>query len=580
MKRIVSLVLALMFVFGAVSAIAQVPYYSIPSDINEIFPLDGDPIQLNVYSQLANYAGIQTGWSAALLKDLFNVTINIIPDSDGTFETRMASGNLGDMVVWGANGADYKNAIEKGMLFNWEEYGFLDMYAPYVAANYTDALESNREISGTGDVYGFGFNVASTKGSHQSFFYSWDLRWDLYKQLGYPEIKDLKDLMEVFKQMKAICPTDDRGNETYAVSVWPDWDGNMVMYVKALATAYRGYDELGIGHYNPLNGEFYDCLAQNSPYMECVQFFNELYRNSLLDPNSMTQNYEQMIEKVKNSGTFWSIFNYAGSMAYNTDEHMAQGRMMYARVPDEAYPITYGLGTTGGVRIWSIGADTAYPDLCLAIMDFLATPEGSMTMWYGPRGLMWDYNADGGMYFTELGKKCNLDTKHDLTGVEWISPYTGKSYTLSGNFNDGCLQINNNTLTKDMVNPDGKLGETFNKDTWVSELTATTYDIQQDWRDYTGVSLSDQYFEKLNHYIIMPDIPYAESEKDDELTVIWNQVTKAITTYTWRAIFAKNPGEYNYHISEMKRICKEYGYEKCVAWSQQEAAIKWALSQN
>ena len=581
MKKLVSLILAIVLSIGAFSAIASdIPYYSIPSDINEIFPLDGEPIQLNVYSQLANYAGIQTGWSAALLKDLFNVTINIIPDSDGTFETRMASGNLGDMVVWGANGADYKNAIEKRMLFNWEEFGFLDMYAPYIAANYKDALESNREISGTGEVYGFGFNVASTKGSHQSFFYSWDLRWDLYKQLGYPEIKDLKDLMEVFKQMKAICPNDDRGNETYAVSVWPDWDGNMVMYVKALGTAYYGFDELGIGHYNPENGEFYDCLAANSPYMECVQFFNDLYRNGLLDPNSMTQNYEQMSEKVKNSGTFWSIFNYAGSMAYNTDEHLSQGRMMYARVPDNASPITYGLGTTGGVRIWSIGADTAYPDLCLAILDFLATPEGSMTMWYGPRGLTWDYNEEGGMYFTELGKKCNNDTKHDLTGVEWVSPYTGKSYTLSGNYNDGSLQINNTTLTKDMVNPDGKLGETFNKDTWVSELTATTYDIQQDWRDYTGVSLADQYFEKINNYTIMPDIPYSESEKDDELTVIWNQVTKAITTYTWRAIFAKNPGEYNYHVNEMKRICKEYGYDKCVAWSQQEAAIKWALSQN
>ncbi len=58
MKRIVSLVLALILMLGAFSAIAEVPYYSIPSDINEIFPLDDEPIQLNVYSQLANYAGI------------------------------------------------------------------------------------------------------------------------------------------------------------------------------------------------------------------------------------------------------------------------------------------------------------------------------------------------------------------------------------------------------------------------------------------------------------------------------------------------------------------------------------------
>ena len=99
--------------------------------------------------------------------------------------------------------------------------------------------------------------------------YSWDLRWDLYSQLGYPEIKNLDDLLAVFKKMKEICPTDELGNETYAASLWPDWDGNMVMYVKALATAYYGYDELGFGLYNPTNGEFYDALDENGPYIEC-----------------------------------------------------------------------------------------------------------------------------------------------------------------------------------------------------------------------------------------------------------------------------------------------------------------------
>ena len=116
MKKLVSLVLALILALGCVSALAEsIPYYAIPSDVNEIFPLDDEPVRLEVYSQLANYNGLQTGWSAALLKDLFNVEVVIIPDMDGTYETRMANGNLGDLVVWGDNGADYKQAIAKGM---------------------------------------------------------------------------------------------------------------------------------------------------------------------------------------------------------------------------------------------------------------------------------------------------------------------------------------------------------------------------------------------------------------------------------------------------------------------------------
>ena len=579
--RILALVMVLALALPTVLAAAEeVPYYQVTSDLYDFYPQDGNPIRLELYSQLANYNGLQTGWGAALLKDLFNVEIVIIPDSDGTYETRTQSGNRGDIIVWGSNGEDYKLAIKNGLLLDWEEDNLGPDYMPYVFEHYTDALASNRDVSeNNGKLYGFGMDVALERGSHKSFMYSWDLRWDLYKELGYPDIKNLDDLIEVFKQMKAICPTDELGNETYAASLWPDWDGSMVMYVKSTATAYYGYDELGIGLYNPRNGEYYDVLMENGPYLEMLKFYNRLYREGLLDPNSMTQTYDEMGQKVKNGGVFWGIFNYASSMAFNTEAHLGDGKMMYARMPDEATPIVYGLNTVGGNRIWSVGAHTAYPELCMAIIDFLATPEGSMTMWYGPRGLMWDYNEEGGMYFTELGTTCNADTKTDMAGIEWVSPYTGKTYQLSGTFNDGFLQANNTTLARDMVNPDGKLGEAFNKDTWASVQMGTVYDIQADWRAWSGQTMVDQYFEDRGTYVVMPDIPYSEGVRSDELKVKWDQVTSSIRTNSWRAIFAKADGEFDMHVNNMKRQCEAYGYDECVEWSKGEAAVKWQLSQ-
>lgn len=70
----------------------------------------GNPITLTVFSQLANYNGEQVGWFAKEMLDRFNVKLNIIPDSDGTFDTRMESGNLGDIVVFGSAGKQYKAA--------------------------------------------------------------------------------------------------------------------------------------------------------------------------------------------------------------------------------------------------------------------------------------------------------------------------------------------------------------------------------------------------------------------------------------------------------------------------------------
>ena len=579
MKKLVSLMLALVLALSCASALAEVPYYKVESDLYDYYPLDGKTIQLEVYSQLANYSGVQTGWGATLMKDLFNVELVIVPDMDGTYDTRMINGKLGDIVVWGSNGEDYKQAVSAGMLLNWEDFDLGATYAPYVMENYGAALETNRLVSGDGNLYGFGMDVALQEGAHKSFMYSWDLRWDLYAQLGYPEIKDLDGLIEVFKQMKEICPTDDQGNTAYAASLWPDWDGSMVMYVKALATAYYGYDELGLGLFDPNTGEYYDALMDNGPYIEMLKFFNKLYRAGLLDPDSMTQTYDQMATKVKNGGVYWGIFNYASSMVYNTTEHLEAGKMMYSRVPDEACPIVYGLSNVGGNRIWSVGANTDYPELCLAILDYLATPEGSMNMWYGPRGLTWDYDENGGMYFTELGKKTSADSKYDLNGVEWTSPYTGKTYTLSGNFNDGCIQANNTTLARDMINPDGNGTEAFNKDTWVSEQTAASYAIQEDWRNWSGVSLADQYFEKIGKYTVAPDVPYSESVRDDALKVKWDKVTKAIVDNSWLAIYAKADGEFNMHINNMKRQCNAYGYAECIEWSRGEAAVKYQLAQ-
>lgn len=581
-SRILAVMLALCMMLAVCPVMAETLAEPNPIYDEGIVDWDSEPVTINVYSQLANFNGEQLGWSADLLLDRFNVKINIIQDQDGVFATRMADGDLGDIIVWGSNGADYKTAVERGLLLDWEKYDMLEDYAPYIAANYTNALENNRSMNADGKIHGFGHGIAlanANGAAHQSFFYTWDIRWDLYAQLGYPEIKNMEDLLNVFIQMKEICPVDENGNPTYAASLWPDWDGAMVMYVKALATAYYGYDELGVGHYNPENGEFYDCLAPDGPYLEMLKWFNKLYQAGLLDPNSGTQTYEKMSEKVKAGGTFWGIFNYASSAAFNTAEHMEAGKYMYACVPTEAKPIAYGLSDIGGNRIWSIGASTEHPELCMAILDYLASPEGSMTMWYGPKGLAWDYDENGGAYFTELGLLTNKNTQYDMTGIVWTSQFSGKSYTLSGSYNDGSLQINNTTLAIDMCNPDSKLGETFNKDSWVSTNTAVTYPIQQDWRDHTGYTLAEQYMENTVQYLIKPESTHSESNKSTDLALTWKNVIKTITTYSWRAIMAKNDAEFNFHVQQMIQVAKSQGYADCVAWSQAEAAAIWELQQ-
>lgn len=540
---------------------------------------DGEPITINVYSQLANYSGIQGHWSADLLLDMFNVKINIIPDSDGTYATRMESRNLGDIVVWGADGEDYLEAVKQGLLLDWEEDGLCQEYAPYIWQNYQLALGANRAKSGDGKIHGFGHNVALKPGSHEAFFYTWDLRWDLYKQLGYPQVKDLDGMIDLFKQMKEICPADENGNPTYAVSLWPDWDGNMVMYVKSLATAYYGWDEFEQGLISTETGEFQGCLEPDGMYIECLKFFNRLYREGLLDPDSSSNTYEKMTEKVKAGGTFWSIFNFSGSSIFNTTDHLAADKYMGTMVPDEGTPICYGSSTAGGNRVWTVGADAEYPELCLAIIDYLATPEGSLTMWYGPKGLTWDYNEEGGAYFTELGRLTNKDPRQDMTGAVLIGPRTGKEYPQSGTYNDGALQINNTTLTSSQLNPDSKKQETLDRDGWVSVINDSLTPIQQDWCQWSGCDTLQQYLENHPYKVMLSRGTYAPGTMDSELKAKSKMIMTAVKTYSWRAIYAKNDGEFNFHVNTMINECKANRYDEYVAWCQAEAAKCWEAQQ-
>jgi multiple sugar transport system substrate-binding protein/putative aldouronate transport system substrate-binding protein len=527
---------------------------------------DGDPVTLTVFSQLANYSGVQSGWIADILLEKFNVILNIVPDLNGTLQTRMESGDLGDIVVFGDNGTQYQNAIDAGLLYDWNEDDLLEEYGPYIKENMSHALEYNASYSG-GTTYGFGHSVATSSENLQNFFYTWDIRWDLYKEIGYPEVNELEDLIDVFKQMKEVCPTDENGNPTYAASLWPDWDGDMVMYVKSTATAYYGYDELGIGLYDPSTGNYYDCLAEDGPYLRALRFYNQLYQNGLLDPDSMTATYDTMSEKVQSGGVFFSIFDYAGSLIYNTEEHVAQGKRMCSLTPTNATPIVYGMDVLGGNRLWCIGAKTEYPELCMEVINWLATPEGYMTMLYGPQGVCWDYDEDGYTYFTEFGKTCQLDK--DGTSMADVG--------YSGTFHDGELQINNITWANDAVNPDSN-GETFNWKNWKSNLTEAESDIEQDWRDFTGCDSVQEYMASGN-YNVSPASTFVGSTKDEEFQTKWTQTTNCITTNSWNAIYANSDEEFDQIVDKMITEANSYYYQECLEWSQNEAARRYECEQ-
>ena len=520
-----------------------------------------ETLTLTVYDQLANYDGEQIGWFGQIMLEKFNVKLNIVPDTDGIYETRMESGNLGDIVIWGNDTDEYLQAVEKGMLYDWNEDDLLAEYGPYINENMTYALEKNTLLSG-GTTYGFGHSVAVSSDDRQDFFYTWDLRWDLYKELGYPEVKTLDDVVTLLEDMKEICPTDDNGKNTFGVSLFNDWDGDMAMFVKSTATAYYGYDEFGFGLYDPTEQKYYPALEEGGPYLTCLKFYNTLFQKGLLDPDSQTQKYEGMTEDYQNGTAFLNIFNWMGSGLYNSETHTAEGKAMYPMAPTEATPIAYGQNVYGGNRVWTIGAKTEYPELCMAIINWLSTPEGTMTLEYGPKDVCWYYDEEGNTCFTDFGKTAKLDITTEMTG----------GYT--GTFEDGSFKMNNYTWALDTINPDSN-GETYNYKKWASFITDPQSDIEADWRNVTGATSPDEYLGN-RAYNLAPGTIYSTSVKSDELMVLWNQVAECIKTNSWSAIYAETDAEFDEIVANMIAEADEYGYAECVAFYENEVTLRAA----
>lgn len=88
---------------------------------------DGKLMTVTLFDEYANYQGIQPGWFGKLIKDKFNIKLNIIaPNVAGggstLFDTRSAAGNLGDLIMVNASGNKGSRLAKSGLLTDMTPY--------------------------------------------------------------------------------------------------------------------------------------------------------------------------------------------------------------------------------------------------------------------------------------------------------------------------------------------------------------------------------------------------------------------------------------------------------------------------
>lgn len=505
-------------------------------------PDDGSFMKVDVFSSTANYQGVQKGWFAKIVKDKFNMELNIIAPNvagggDTLFDTRSTAGNLGDLVIVGAQNGRLQKLVKSKLLADMTPY-YNDMKN---VKQYQMAVDYVTKQAGQDGVWGVPQNVSNQSPTKTSEGIEPAaapyIRWDYYKKVGYPEIKNLDDLANVLKQMQDRARQDEGKNDIYALSLFKDWDGETMQNAMA-ATQWYGVAAQNSVFVSADGKEITPADKVGGPYDKIIEFFNKCDRMGLVDPESTTQNWDTMQTKVQNGKTMLSIWSWLGKPRMNNNENMEKG-IGFALAPLQDMNIySPGFQPEGdGSTIVAIGSKAKNKERLAKFIDWLYSPEGIYASAANsggaacPKDMCWTLNDKGEPQLNEFGEKAMFNSD----GLQVPEQYGGGSY------NDGISALNFKAVNQNDIDPSTK--SAFNPQLWTTQLDKQTA-MQKDWSDHMGGAKTDiEYLEKTGKLAVAPGATYTPPEEDSQISTLRSSIKTEVVNASWQAIVAKSEGE-------------------------------------
>lgn len=516
---------------------------------------------VDVFDGLANYQGIQSGWFAKLVKDKFNMELNIIAPNvagggDTLFEVRCAAGNLGDIVIFSGEKQELQNMVTSGLIMDIEPY----LQGKDIMRFETAIRNVNKSITPEG-LFAIptelSSNAPTVPSESKEPTYGPYIRWDLYAELGYPPINTLEDLLPVLKQMQELCPVTETGEKTYAFSFFRDWDANMMNAGKQPCCFY-GYDESGFVLVKADSSDYQSIIDSDSLYIRVLKWYFDANQMGLVDPESLTLNFQGLVEKYKKGQILYSPWPWVAQQYYNTISNKKAGKgFMMADISDmQIY--SYGCSGDGNYKtIVGVGSQTKDPERMVDFINWLYSPEGiavnsvnGMADTAGPQGLCWEYGEEG-PYLTEFGKMALLEGDTQVP-EEWGG----------GSWKDGISMLNFMPVTKCEID---EQGYSYFYKMWDSLDELNNTQLDADWREKMKAETTLDYLIDHNKLIVSPGCGYVIPAETVEEMAIRKQCRGVIQKYSWDMVFADDEEEFYSLLKEMQTEAISLGYEKILA---------------
>lgn len=313
----------------------------------------------------------------------------------------LTSGELTDLVI-----SEYtylSTIMANNMAMNLDT--ILEEHIPNLASDLYKTCNDLLRLQmsgGTGNLYfvvpGQGVEYAA---SNDRNIRGYIVRWDLYKQIGMPEIKNDDDYVNVIAQMvEAAGGTTKSGGTLMGMGVsgtkLPEWYARG-RYIAEAGTrpTFEGYlYEASVKDGSLING--YTDL-EHSPFWVDMRFYNKLYNADLLDPDSFTMSASELSEKVK-AGAYVASRSRDNDL-YNVnvleDVNTLEG---YVMIPSEGAVIHADFQTPCGYAPGDytfLSASSENWEAAARVINFYHDPDVSRLIYSGIEGVHWDYDSEG-----------------------------------------------------------------------------------------------------------------------------------------------------------------------------------------
>lgn len=520
-----------------------------------------EPMVLEVYSQAANFQGEQPGWTAKILKDKFNVTLNIIaPQVAGgdIFAARSGAGFLGDIVV--LDNADIQACIKSGLIHDITDE--MKKMASYEEFKYQlDVYNSSLDGVEEGTYYAWPTEMTNTSATTFSPIIPGvapTLPWDYYAEIGAPELNNLSDMVQALRDIQDLHPTNENGDPSYGITMWPDWDGTSIENVNQLTKWYG--QEVNGSVLLDTSGKMIPLTDDNGAYRKILQFYFEANQAGVVDPDSGTQNWDSVNQKF-NSKRAFLIWNDWQQGFWNTTER-GNNRENYMMIPVNDMNIYQPSDPFfGSGRAFAIGTnDPAKKERAMMVFDWMSSPDGLEVIHGGIKGFIYEDAPDGNGYVrTAEGEYALMDNS------PVPSEFGGGFYA------DGMLQINQWMVAGIAINP--KNNTSYGTTLWPAELEKAKTATTREWAERFNAENPVDYLLKNNKMTVVPFVNVSLEPDSTDIALIRSNCGTLVKDASWKMVFARDQAEFDSIWNDLKEELDGFDWSTLVEFDMNKLQV-------